>query len=163
MKRILCLVLFFSTLAISQEFTGIPNQQASGSVRGEGGPLGLGVLLGDPFGISGKYYVFDNQAIVGGVGYGYSEEDGFQTQFDYVWHPHVIGERENLKFSWYLGLGAALLIGDDSALNMRFPVGFQTALTNQSLDFFIEAVPGLELIDDPDFAIDFAAGTRFYF
>lgn len=131
--------------------------------RGPGGPIGVGAALGDPLGLTGKYYLNNTMAIQIAAGLGYSREEGFQINGDYVWHPHVIGATDDFVLSWYLGAGMGVLIGEEPNLNARFPLGVQGALSHFNLDAFIQVDPGFAVVKDQGFTYDVVTGIRFYF
>ena len=135
------------------------------SARGTGGPFGLGVLLGDPFGINGKYFLDDTKALNFGLGYGYSDEKGFQLQGDYLIHPHLFLDDNDGKLSWFVGAGASTILSerDSAPLNLRIPFGLSYAAKYIQMDTFLEIAPGVEIVNEFDFAIDVVIGTRYFF
>lgn len=134
-----------------------------GNARSNGGPFGLGILLGDPTAISGKYFLSPYTAIDFAIGYGYSENDGFQVHTDYLFHPHVFTRNEDFSMSWFLGIGGAAVFGNDSNLNVRAPLGITLTFMKQPIETFLEFAPGIGVVDDFGFAFDGGIGARFYF
>ena len=134
-----------------------------GDPRSKGGDFGLGVMFGDPVAISGKYFLDANSAVDFAAGYGYSEDDGFQVHADYLFHPHVLTRQEDFSMSWFVGVGAAGVLGDDGNINARAPFGLTFTFVQQPIEAFLEFAPGVGIADDFGFAFDGGIGARFYF
>lgn len=160
MKKLARFVLLVGVVCASSSQAEIEN---FGSAKSKGGSFGLGAMLGDPVSISGKYFLTDTTAVDLGVGYGFSEDDGFQVQLDYVIHPHVFTRNDDFLMSWFIGAGSAVLLGDDSNINVRVPVGLTFTFMEQPIEAFLEFAPGLGLVDDFGFAFDGGIGARFFF
>lgn len=154
-------------LFIAFTCTGLISAHAApeymGDARSKGGNFGLGAMLGDPMAISAKYFFTPNTALNAAVGYGYSEDDGFQINLDYIVHPHVFTRNDDFSMSWFIGLGGAALLGNDSNANVRAPLGITFTFMEQPVEAFVEFAPGVGLVDDFGFAFDGGLGARFYF
>ncbi len=68
---------------------------------------------------------------------------------------------KNVLF-WYLGVGAYAWLGNGFTLGGRLPIGLQLWPIRQ-LEFFIEAVPSLKIIENLDFNVQGALGIRYHF
>src|SRR5688572_18152306 len=97
------------------------------------GTFGLGIELGAPSGINGKYFLTDNTALNFGAGYIYDrywhkDRDGLHIYIDHLWHPFVLLEAAEFQMPLYLGVGGRLwsFEGKDEsafALGIRGPIG----------------------------------------
>jgi hypothetical protein len=149
---------------------------------GYGRKVGLGFVLGDPTGLSGKIWVGSTNAIdVGlgftnyGAGFGpacYRDNNGFEhcqgyfdtsINVDYLWQSNIV--RGNAQLDWYIGAGGRVILfggrGFDAAA--RAPIGLALMFNNPGfLEVFFELVPALYLIP-PGFTIEGGLGVRFYF
>jgi hypothetical protein len=144
------------------------------SVRAEDG-FGLGVILGEPTGISVKKWITNEHAVDGAAAWSFSENDSFQLHADYLIHnfgilkPGDIGGRLPL----YCGVGARIKLeshdnengrnNHDELLGVRIPFGISYIFANAPVDLFAEIVPILDLVPDTDFELNGAIGARFYF
>jgi hypothetical protein len=149
-------------------FSAFAAPQKGGAVKTGGGDFGLGLSLGDPTGVNGKYYLSSHTAVVGGMGFGIGDIEGFQLHGDFVWHPVQLMSNAHMLLSVYVGAGAAMVIGDgpnndDFGFGVRAPIGVNFAFTRLPMDAFFEFAPGGEFIADPGFRLDVAAGARYYF
>ena len=133
-------------------------------------PFGLGVIVGEPTGLSLKYWLDDERAIDGAAAWSFSENDSFQLHGDYLIHNYDwLGVDE---LPCYYGLGARLKFKDsdgrgrneDHAIfGIRFPLGVTYLFDEVPLDVFAELVPVLDVAPDADMDINAAIGLRFYF
>lgn len=141
--------------------------------------FGLGIMLGAPSGLSGKYFYAADKAFdfgIGAIGY-YRGRDGIHLHFDHLWHPLSFTSTPAFELPLYIGVGARVFDFDDdrdnndfdgTAIGVRVPVGIAFDFNNHPLDIFIEFVPVLDFInydndDDVDFDINVAVGIRYYF
>ncbi|MCU0915647.1 MAG: DUF3996 domain-containing protein [Planctomycetes bacterium] len=136
--------------------------------------LGLGLILGEPTGLSVKYWLDDEHAIDGAAGWSFWDDDGFQLHADYLWHNYELldlGETEG-RVPVYYGLGARLKFenddnrgrgdDDDTVFGIRAPLGITYRFANEPLDLFAEIVPVLDLTPDVELNLNLAVGIRIY-
>ena len=127
--------------------------------------FGLGVLLGEPTGISAKFWLTSDTALDFGLGYSFtSKKSVFDFYADYVFHnSDMIHSTEN--FVVYYGPGARLKIREDtdSRLGVRGVIGILWISRGTSFDVFVEVAPILDII--PATKFDFAGGIggRYFF
>jgi len=129
--------------------------------------FGLGVILGEPTGVSAKLWLGGNRAVAAAAAWSLAEENAFQFHADYLWHnfalfrPDVPG-----RFALYYGVGGRLKIQDEEhkdVVGARFPLGLAYHFPQAPVDLFVEVVPALDLLPDTGFDLDAALGARFYF
>jgi len=138
------------------------------------GAFGLGLILGEPTGISARYYLGD-QAIQAAVGSAFVG-GGLQVHADYVWHPWVLEKRDSFALVAYVGPGARLIqydagrdAADYFALGVRAVGGLVFDFAEVPLDAFVEVAGVLEYrFSDTDnggagVALNAGAGARYYF
>jgi hypothetical protein len=132
--------------------------------------FGLGVIVGEPTGLSLKYWLDKVCAIDGAVAWSYSENDSLQLYGDYLIHNYELLNSDELPF--YCGLGARLKFKDndgrgrnrnDEIFGIRVPLGVTYLFNDTPIDLFFELVPVLDLAPDVDLNINAAVGLRFYF
>lgn len=151
------------------------------TARAEGGDFGLGLILGSPSGLCGKFYLADRHAIDFAVGEALIGNNGIHIHVDYLWHPWVITSQAAFDLVLYVGVGGRFLDhdrgrdrDDDFHLGPRVPFGmlFDFARAGVPLDAFIEIAGHLDLIFDDDddgghdgldFDLSAAIGARYYF
>lgn len=129
------------------------------------GDLGVGLSLGNPTGLSVKYWLDDTEAIGGGLGWALSGHDDFQVHADYLVHRFdIVGtEEEAGRAPLYYGIGARIKDErHDTAFGIRIPLGISYMFAEQPFDLFAEIVPVVDLAPDVDLDLDIAIGFRFY-
>ena len=148
--------------------------------------FGLGVELGEPTALTGKYYLSDggDRALDFGIGdiYDYYSYGGFTAYMDYLWHPAVLAETEPFELPFYIGIGGRFWSWDDvrapgpsypsgDAFGARVPIGLLFDFNNVPLDLFVQIVPTIDFffakpaIEDRDvyLIVDASVGIRYYF
>ncbi|MBP6979278.1 MAG: hypothetical protein KBB71_13300 [Lentimicrobiaceae bacterium] len=132
------------------------------SVRAQDRPFGLGLMFGYPAGISLKYWIDDQQAVDGGITWSFYYGGYFQVHADYLRHAYVIDVSQG-KLPFYYGIGARLGFGNYTRFGARVPLGIEYIIQNAPVDIFLEIVPGMEFLPDPDFSMEGAVGFRYFF
>ena len=136
--------------------------------------FGLGLELGDPTGLTGKYFVQTDQALQFGVGGVFLfDRTGFNVYGDYLWHPVSLASTEDFELPFFVGVGArfwTFTYADDtrvSAFGVRVPVGLAFDFNNVPLDIFFQIVPTLDFFSHYNHSayLDFDAsiGIRYWF
>ena len=127
--------------------------------------FGLGVVLGEPTGISAKFWLTPGTALDLGLGYSFtSEKSVFDFYADYVFHnSDMIHSAEN--FVVYYGPGARLKIKEDTdtRLGVRGVIGILWIPRGTSFDLFVEVAPILEIIPATKFDFSGGIGGRYFF
>ena len=146
--------------------------------RAEGGPFGLGLIIGSPTGLSMKYYLGESgHAIDAAVGFAFVSSSGIHVHADYLWHPLVLTSDPAFKLPLHVGVGARILDhdrgrdgNDDLHVALRVPVGVTFDFTQIPLDVFLEVAllvdfHGEEGKDNDNLGLDLNAGVgvRYYF
>ena len=139
--------------------------------------FGLGLIIGEPTGISAKLWTSSINAFDFGLGwsmggdwignnyYGYHNR-GSRIHFhmDYLWHSYD-AIRSSERFPLYYGIGGRINSGADynSSLAVRGVFGIAWLPHNTPIDVFLELVPSLQLTSTTGFGIDAGFGARYFF
>ena len=132
--------------------------------------FGLGLIVGEPTGMSFKYWFDRERAIDGAAAWSYSENDSLQLHADYLIHNYDVFDTRELPF--YCGLGARLKFKEDDGrgrnehhdlFGIRIPLGVTYVFNEAPVDLFFEVVPVLDLAPDVDLDLNAAVGLRIYF
>ena len=132
--------------------------------------FGIGAILGEPTGLSLKYWLDGERAVDGAAAWSYSENDSFQLHGDYLIHNYELFESE--KVPAYYGIGARLKLKDDDGngrnehhpmFGIRVPLGVTYLFEEAPFDMFFEVVPILDLSPEVELDINAAIGFRYYF
>jgi hypothetical protein len=125
--------------------------------------IGVGLIVGEPTGISGKYWTGSTTAFDAGLAWSFIDENAFQIHADYIFHNMRLITISDGKLPFYYGIGARLKTATDIQLGVRVPLGLAYLFRNAPIDIFIEVVPILDLIPKTDFQISIALGARYFF
>lgn len=127
--------------------------------------FGLGVIAGEPTGVSAKYWMSSVTAIDAVLAWSFVDQGALHIHADYLFHNfHLLNFETKGKWPVYYGIGARLKFGeDDTKLAVRIPIGAEYMFDDAPVDIFIEIVPMLELIPKTKFQFNAAIGVRFFF
>jgi len=127
--------------------------------------FGLGVILGEPTGVSAKYWMSSTTAIDAALAWSFVDKGALHIHADYLFHNfQLISLEGKSKLPVYYGIGARIKFGDDDTrLAVRIPVGIDYLFGDAPVDIFLEVVPMLELIPKTKFQFNAALGARYFF
>jgi hypothetical protein len=129
------------------------------------GDKALGLMLGNPSGLTGKYWLEDNVAIDAGLGISLGGRSKVSAHSDYLLHREsAFYFNDTHPLDLYYGGGLRMKFGDDDIdLGIRAPVGVVHNLADQKADVFLEVAPILDLFARFGLEIHLLAGGRYYF
>jgi len=134
-----------------------------GSVQAQDRGFGLGVILGEPTGISGKLWTEQKTAIDGAVAWSFEKKSSMHLHGDLLFHNFNRAKVDEGKLLLYYGIGGRVKFEDDSKVGVRVPLGINYLFARSPLDFFLEIVPILDLAPKTDFSLNGAIGIRYFF
>lgn len=146
---------------------------AAAGVKAEEG-FGVGVIVGEPTGISVKKWLNKDSAIDAAAAWSFSDNASFQFHADYLVHNFaLLGTGSGGRLPVYLGIGGRIKLqnenngrgrnNNDALLGIRIPFGISYLFAKAPMDIFAEVVPVVGVIPDTHFDINGAIGARFYF
>ena len=124
--------------------------------------FGLGVIIGEPTGVSLKTWVSQKHAVDAGIAWSLSN-DWLNIHADYLIHNFELINVSKGQLPFYFGFGAKFGIGNDFSFGARIPVGLSYLFEDAPLDVFVEVVPALRLISEIKFEMDGGIGIRYWF
>ena len=126
--------------------------------------IGVGLILGEPTGISAKYWVNNNNAFDFALAYSFvGNDNSFALHANYLYHLfNVIQSEYTLPI--YYGFGGRFRAQEDSqvGLGIRGVSGILFFSDRLPLDFFFEIAPVFELIPSTELDIDIGLGARYF-
>jgi len=127
--------------------------------------FGLGIIAGEPTGLTAKYMLDATSAIDGGVGWKTSGDSEFHIYADYLFHLRDLIAVKKGALPVYFGGGLRFVDRDkkDNKFGVRIPVGIEYLFDGIALGAFAELVPVLNLTPDTDFDLEGGIGVRYYF
>ena len=129
------------------------------------GDVGVGVMVGEPTGLSLKVWSGDQTAFDVAAGWSLGSQDWIYVHGDYLWHRYELDLDVRGALPYYFGVGGRVLLheGDDSRIGVRVPLGLNYITQDRRFGFFIEVAPVIDLVPDTDFDLTGGLGARFYF
>ena len=146
------------------------------STHAQSKKFGLGVIFGEPTGLSAKLWLSNTNALAFGLGWsvqGY-RFNGFDSDYDRVTRTHIHVDylwysfnaiSSSREFPLFYGIGGRINTGQEysGTFGVRGVLGIAWLPRSTPLDIFIEVVPTLLLVNSTGFGIDAGIGARFFF
>jgi len=138
--------------------------------------FGLGIIIGEPTGVSAKLWTSSVNAFDFGLGWSiggdrigkykgdYDGGSRIHFHMDYLWHAFD-AIRSSERFPLYYGIGGRLNSGAgyDASVAVRGVFGIAWLPHGTPVDVFLELVPSLQLTSSTGFGMDAGIGARYYF
>lgn len=126
--------------------------------QGRSGSTELGILLGEPTGISIQVWQSSKTAIDGAIAWSFEEDDNLHVHADYLFYKPL--EAEYGVFSFFYGFGARALMADDPRFGGRVPIGLHYQFPEERVSLFLEVAPILDLVPATEFTMNGGIGVR---
>lgn len=140
---------------------GFFSSPVHGQVPGAGN-FGVGIILGEPSGITAKAWLADDHALDAHLTFDFTD-DAFAVFVDYLFHFDVGIDVEDLEVPIYVGVGGKLAVRDELGIGVRVPIGISALFEELPMEVFVEVAPGLRIIDKTDPDVDGGIGIRYVF
>jgi len=160
MRRALAILLL---VALAVASAGAADRKHVNAIRP--GLFELGLFLGEPTGVSAKYWINRANAVEGIAAWAFSQ--GFLVvSADYLLNFPDVVKIEGEMFPLFIGAGAIMRIDMGAggiSLGVRFPLGVLHVFRSVPLEISLEIVPGLYLFPDTTFLAMGGIGIRYCF
>lgn len=125
--------------------------------------FGLGIIVGEPTGISAKQWLSQRTALDLGLAWSFRRSGFFHVHADYLWHfPDAIRAQEQLVL--YAGLGGRFgAVSHDALFGLRIVGGLAFWPRGAPIDLFLEFAPILDLVPATELSANGGIGIRFFF
>jgi hypothetical protein len=125
--------------------------------------FGIGIIAGEPTGITAKQWVSHNNAFDIGLAWSFRRDGFFHVHADYLWHfPGSV--RSSEQFVPYAGVGGRFgARKKDPLLGLRIVGGLAWWPKNTPIDLFVEIAPILDLAPATELSGNGGIGIRFFF
>lgn len=138
--------------------------------------FGIGVVAGDPSGLSFGYRPGDEWMLQAAAGWSLVN-DRLHLNVDYLYNITILQAPDagGVSFPVYVGVGGRLRLGDDwdddwdndgwddEGVGLRVPIGIAVLPDRAPFDVFLEIAPAIILIPETEGEVDGGIGARFYF
>ncbi|TNE86375.1 MAG: hypothetical protein EP330_21790 [Deltaproteobacteria bacterium] len=144
---------------------------ASAVEVGQSKNIGVGLVLGEPSGITGKFYLSRQHALDATLGtgtYDQGRDSALWFSLVYLWHPSVLHQDPAFDLGWHVGVGGFVVdhdVADNAAVGARVPIGLDFTLNEVPLQFFLDVSADVEILPDPveDIWLGAGLGGRYFF
>lgn len=144
-------------------FVGLVALLLCGNASAQDRGFGLGIILGEPTGLSAKLWTGNSTAIDGAVSWSSGRNNVLHLHADYLIHNFNLIKVEKGEFPFYYGIGGRVKLTSDPTVGVRIPVGLEYIFASAPVGIFLEIVPVLDLVPNSDFDINAGLGVRYFF
>ncbi len=148
-QGILVFVIVFLA-CISGKTTGLENKT-----------FGVGIIIGEPTGLSFKTWVGEISAIDAALAWSLENKSRLYVQIGFL--KHNFEKIKNLPFYYGVGTRLKIVQDDNSALGIRVAAGIEYIFDTEPMEVFFELCPVLDIIPQTDMEISGGIGLRYYF
>jgi hypothetical protein len=153
-------VLGIALFASSVGFAASPAAAAEPA----GGAWELGVILGEPTGISAKYWMSRTNALDFGAAWSFEGDGQFHFHCDYLFHNYEFFEVDPGSLPIYFGIGGRIRFDeDDSRLGLRIVLGAEYLTDAYPMSIFFEIAPIVDFVPETEAGINGGLGIRYVF
>jgi len=135
------------------------------SINAQDKNFGVGVILGEPTGLSGKYWISPERAFDAALAYSFLDDNkSFAFHADYLYHLNGIIDR-HYKMPLYYGFGVRFRLRENkqNSFGVRGVIGLIVYLREAPVDIFFEVAPVFRLLPDTNIDFDIGIGARYFF
>ena len=137
---------------------------APGASLAQDSGFGLGIIAGEPTGLSAKIWLSQRSALDLAAAWSFQDETALHLHADYVAHFFDLIKVSKGKLPLYAGVGGRVKFGEhDEFVGIRVPVGLAYLFAGVPVDAFVEIVPLLELTPETELRLNAAIGARYFF
>jgi hypothetical protein len=167
---------FSTKITVVALFCLVTAQPAFSGGGPQGKDFGFGIIIGEPLGLTGKYWLNNENALVFDVGASYFGAP--RIIVDYLWHMNVFNSS---VVTLYAGPGGSIGFGNEASgflykkgrnywyyrddafgASVRVIVGLNIIPKRTPLEIFVELGPNIGIVPGFGAALDGAVGIRFY-
>jgi hypothetical protein len=125
----------------------------------------LGIILGQPTGLSGKLWTGKTTAFDAGAAWSLAGDEYFQVHGDFLFHNFNLFKVDSGQMALFYGFGGRLAIFENAEdrVSIRVPVGISYEFAKTSIELFLEVVPMLDILPETVADIGGGVGFRYFF
>ena len=126
--------------------------------------FGLGLIIGEPTGLSAKVWTSERTAVDAALAWSFYGHGGWiHIHSNFLMHNFDLFPVSKGRLPLYYGAGAYLSFAPDLKMGIRAPVGVAYHFEEIPLELFAELAPGLALLPGIGFYFGGGTGARYYF
>jgi hypothetical protein len=125
--------------------------------------FGLGIILGEPTGVSFKSWVGRREAIDVAVAWSFDGEGAIHIHADYLFHNFRLFRIEKGDLVLYYGIGVRVKTVHRTQVGIRIPLGLSYLFERDPIEIFFELGPIMNVTPKTLFRMTTGVGVRYYF
>lgn len=130
----------------------------------DAGDMEVGILLGEPTGLSAKLWTTGSTAFDLGVAWSFGDGGNFHIHADYLFHNFDFFDVDTGSLPIYVGIGGRVrLEEDDSRVGLRVALGLEYIMENNPFSFFFEVAPIVDFLPETEADVNGGIGVRYIF
>jgi hypothetical protein len=130
----------------------------------DAGDFELGILLGEPTGLSAKIWTAWNGAFDFGAAWSFRDDGHFHLHADYLFHNFGIFDVDSGDLPLYFGIGGRVLLKEsDSRVGLRVVVGVEYVFDAHPFSLFFEIAPIVDIAPETEADVNGGLGARYIF
>lgn len=129
-----------------------------------GREFGLGVMVGEPTGITGETWLSERTAFDFGAAWSVAGEDRFDLTADHLWYDFDALDTDDAPIAVHYGLGGRVGIEDDDEdrFGVRVPVGLTYFVNDARIGLFAQVAPIVDVAPDTNLEVQGGVGARYF-
>jgi hypothetical protein len=136
---------------------------APAPAHADSGEFGLGLILGQPTGLTAGFGLSDHTMIDAALGLDWIDDRDFYLHVEFDYFLPTLIDGGSVDLSAYLGIGGFFVSHSDPTFGARAPFGLSLDFDSVPLQLFGEASLLVPLIPDFHFDVRGAIGFRYWF
>jgi hypothetical protein len=133
------------------------------ALKAQDSGIGLGIILGEPTGISLKGWVGSREAFDVAVAWSFEGDGAIHVHADYLFHNFRLFHVEKGDLVFYYGIGGRVKTVNKTQVGIRIPLGLSYLFEKDPLEIFFELGPIMNLTPKTLFRMTTGVGIRYYF
>jgi hypothetical protein len=125
--------------------------------------VGLGIILGEPTGISFNMWTSQTVSFDAGAAWSFVNGSFFQIHGDMLFHNFDLFKVDTGKMALFYGFGGRIKFADETTVSLRVPIGISYEFEKTPIELFLEVAPMLNLAPATEVDIAGGIGFRYYF
>lgn len=124
--------------------------------------IGVGVMLGEPAGLTFKRWTGANDALALGTAWSFRGDTDLHIHLDYLRHDFQVLEVSPGSMPVFYGIGGRVSLGTADHVGARIPVGISYIFEDTPLEIYLEIAPIVDLLPETAISANGNMGIRFY-
>jgi hypothetical protein len=133
------------------------------TLKAQDSGFGLGIILGEPTGVSFKNWVGSREAFDVAIAWSFEGEGAIHIHADYLFHNFRLFNIEKGDLVLYYGIGARVKTVHRTQVGIRIPLGLSYLFEGDPIEIFFELGPIMNVTPKTLFRMTTGVGVRYYF